>query len=416
MAVTSRRPSSPGLVAGELLGSVPRRCAPGPARRGTCARPAMCLKLRIEPVDKTLALDLRTDLDRARSAFLHQLTALGISWGTVTEDLVKGTGTWHETWSLRWRPELAVDIIDAAVWGTTVPMPDRAIIDVVASAADLSGRHRRSGASAGRGTADALAPVLRALDAQAAADSDVADLMSAVPPRRRRPGTAPSAAPHRVAGGRDQRADASGPALASRPPRAASRTTPPLRCARPSTACTPHWRGPSAPVTPRASPGADEAVAGGARLRGQPTGCARADRGPGHPAAADAGVVPWAQAAVRLRAALSVGVTAMGKAAWAEGFLSGGGLLLVHDRDLLDVLDGWVASLDEDDFLDVLPLLRRTFGEFSAPERAAIGAAAGQLSGSGGAGAGDPGAAADDIDASRAAGALATVALILGGA
>jgi hypothetical protein len=130
---------------------------------------------------------------------------------------------------------------------------------------------------------------------------------------------------------------------------------------------------------------------------------------------ADAGVVPWPEAAVRLRAALSVGVAALDKAAWAEGFLSGGGLLLVHDRDLLGVLDGWVASLDEEDFLDVLPLLRRTFGEFSAPERTAIGSAAGQLCGSRGAGAGESRADADDIDASRAAGALATVALILGG-
>jgi hypothetical protein len=139
---------------------------------------------------------------------------------------------------------------------------------------------------------------------------------------------------------------------------------------------------------------------------------------------ADAGAVSWPEAARRLGAALSVGATATDKAAWAEGFLSGSGLLLVHDPDLLGVLDGWVASLDEDDFLDVLPLLRRTFGEFSAPERAAIGAAAGQLPGSRAAGAGarrpgagpsQPGGGTDDIDADRAAGALATVALILGG-
>jgi hypothetical protein len=130
---------------------------------------------------------------------------------------------------------------------------------------------------------------------------------------------------------------------------------------------------------------------------------------------ADAGVMPWPEAALRLRAALSAGVTATDKAAWAEGFLSGGGLLLVHDRDLLGVLDGWVASLDEEVFLDVLPLLRRTFGEFAAPERAAIGTAAGQLSGTPGTGLSPRAAGADDVDADRAAGALATVAMILGG-
>ncbi len=72
---------------------------------------------------------------------------------------------------------------------------------------------------------------------------------------------------------------------------------------------------------------------------------------------ADAGALSWAEAATRFQAALSVGVPPAAKAAWAEGFLgspadhggpgggSGGGLLLVHDADLLGVLDQWVASL-----------------------------------------------------------------------
>ena len=86
-------------------------------------------------------------------------------------------------------------------------------------------------------------------------------------------------------------------------------------------------------------------------------------------------------------------------------------LLLVHDRDLLGVLDGWVASLDADEFLEVLPLLRRTFGEFSAPERASIGRAVRSLPAGTdfAAGAAD----ADGIDYARAEGAVAAVAAIL---
>ena len=107
--------------------------------------------------------------------------------------------------------------------------------------------------------------------------------------------------------------------------------------------------------------------------------------------------------------------------AWAEGFLSGSGLLLAHDRDLLGVLDGWLASLSEQDFLDVLPLLRRTFGEFAEPERSSIGRAARHLAAGsshrrGGVALAARTAAAsdaDEIDADRAAGALRTVAMIL---
>jgi Family of unknown function (DUF5682) len=137
---------------------------------------------------------------------------------------------------------------------------------------------------------------------------------------------------------------------------------------------------------------------------------------------ADAGALSPQQAAGRFAAALSVGVQAADKAHWAEGFLSGSGLLLAHDRELLAILDGWLASLSAQEFLDALPLLRRTFGEFAPPERSSIGRAARQLSDGGSKrrvgvasyaarahGAGD----AADIDAARAAGALRTVAMIL---
>jgi len=88
----------------------------------------------------------------------------------------------------------------------------------------------------------------------------------------------------------------------------------------------------------------------------------------------------------------------------------------VHDRDLLGVLDAWVGSLRADEFEVVLPMLRRTFGEFTAPERASIGRAVRSLAGfsrsSGGPGAV---AAVDDLDTERAGGAVRTVAAILGG-
>jgi hypothetical protein len=136
--------------------------------------------------------------------------------------------------------------------------------------------------------------------------------------------------------------------------------------------------------------------------------------------------------ATRYAAASRAAGRAAAKAAWAEGFLgspsgggatgsagSGGGLLLVHDADLLGVLDQWVASLGAQEFLEVLPLLRRTFGGFTEPERAAIGRSARALGARGGPGAGGGNAAgrvADGgIDAARAAGPLRTVALILGG-
>ncbi|HVT70761.1 MAG TPA: DUF5682 family protein, partial [Trebonia sp.] len=170
------------LVVGERLGSVPEDSPPVPLEADLRAR-ARRLKLKIDPLDKTLTLDLRREIDRDRSVFCHQLDALGIGWGALTEDLVRNTGTFRETWTLRWRPELAVAIVDAAVWGTTVSSAASArLVADALGAKSLPEVTRTVETVLLTALDDALGPVLRALDARAAADADVTDLMRAVPP------------------------------------------------------------------------------------------------------------------------------------------------------------------------------------------------------------------------------------------
>ena len=57
---------------------------------------------------------------------------------------------------------------------------------------------------------------------------------------------------------------------------------------------------------------------------------------------------------------------------WVDGFFTDGALLLIHDAELRRLLDEWVSQLDEAQFVDMLPLLRRTFGTFAPAERQAI--------------------------------------------
>ena len=47
-------------------------------------------------------------------------------------------------------------------------------------------------------------------------------------------------------------------------------------------------------------------------------------------------------------------------------------VLLVHDPALRTLLDRWVESLADDEFTDVLPLVRRTFGTFSPAQRRSL--------------------------------------------
>jgi Family of unknown function (DUF5682) len=404
------------LVVGEALGAVPEGAPPVPLDADLRAL-ARALRLKIEPLTRTLALDLRKETDRGRSVLLHRLGVLSIGWGEVTADLVRGTGTFHETWTLRWRPELAVEIIDAAVWGTTVESAATArIVSVASPGAPLADITRAVEQVLLADLSEALEPVLRALDASAATESDVTRLMAAVPALVRAirygdvRGTATGAL-SAVVDALTVRVCAGLPAAAGG---LADDAASALRASLDGmhAALGLHAHGELGAQARDRWMTALSALDGRRDVHGLVAG--RVVR-----LLADGGSLSPQEAAGRFTAALSVGVQAADKAQWAEGFLSGSGLLLAHDRDLLTILDGWVASLSAQEFLDALPLLRRTFGEFAEPERSSIGRAARQLSGGSsrrpvGAGShGEGSGNADEIDAERAAGALRTAAMIL---
>src|SRR5690606_18194037 len=71
--------------------------------------------------------------------------------------------------------------------------------------------------------------------------------------------------------------------------------------------------------------------------------------------------------------ATSPGIPRPATAAWFEGFLRDSGLILVHDAVLWNAIDAWIGSLGAEAFIEVLPLLRRTFATFQAAERRQIG-------------------------------------------
>ncbi|HEY6408298.1 MAG TPA: DUF5682 family protein, partial [Ktedonobacteraceae bacterium] len=73
------------------------------------------------------------------------------------------------------------------------------------------------------------------------------------------------------------------------------------------------------------------------------------------------------------RLALSPVTPAPQAAAWVEGVLRGSGLQLLHQHGLWLALDHWLSDLSEDVFVTLLPLLRRAFSGFHAPERQKMG-------------------------------------------
>lgn len=357
------------LVVGEALGAVPEETPTVPLEADLRAR-SKTLRLKQQAGAKNLDLDLRRDIDVERSQFLHRLGILEIDWGTPADSEVRSTGTFRETWALQWKPEFSVSVIEASLWGTTVAATAASrvvskINEPDITLASLIGLLENSLLA---NLPAALSAVLESVKTVAALDHDVSHLMAALP-------TLTRTLRYGDVRGTDVTAliDVADSLL--------------IRI------CT----GLAVAVTGLDDPSAEEfrdhldKVHSAVMVRDDRDASARwlqamagvIDRddvngllvGRMVRLLRDSGSITETAAAQRLSRALSVGSAPTAKAGWVDGFLGGGGLVLVHDRALLMLIDTWVRQLREQDFIDTLPLLRRTFGAFEAGERRAIGQA-----------------------------------------
>jgi hypothetical protein len=390
------------LVVGEKLGSVPASAPTVPLEADLRAQ-ARRLRLAITPTEKTITIDLRKPHDLEKSRLLHRLLAIGVDWAELADSQVRHTGTFAETWTLAWQPELTIAVIDAARWGTTVAVAATALLvdtadkaQTLAQVTDAVERALLSDLPA------ALQSVLASLDAKAAVDLDIAHLMAALPALARSLrygdvrgtdtgalGTVADAILVRVCAG----LPAGIGSLDDDGAQQMSTSIDEVHAAvalRDESAGRDRWLDTLAKLIDRRDV---HGLLVGRMVR----------------LLLDSGRLPIGEAARRLSAALSVGTTSAGKAAWIQGFLAGGGLLLLNDPELLSILDDWVSTLDTDDFVSVLPLLRRTFGTLPGGERRNLADKLKKRSTGP-----SPAEETDDIDADRAAGAIATVALLMG--
>ncbi|NEB10900.1 hypothetical protein G3I32_18975, partial [Streptomyces coelicoflavus] len=167
------------LVVGDVLGEVPAGAPAVPLQRDL-TRTQRRLRLKPEAAERELELDLRKETDTGRSRLLHRLRLLGVGWGEPTAS--RSTGTFRETWRLRWEPELSVRVAEAGVWGTTVlaAATARAEADAVTARglAEVTALAERCLLAE---LPDALTPVMRTLADRAALDTDVGHLAEALP-------------------------------------------------------------------------------------------------------------------------------------------------------------------------------------------------------------------------------------------
>jgi hypothetical protein len=359
------------LIVGETLGRVPDETPMVPLQQDL-TREQRRLRLPPEAMERTLDLDLRKENDRDRSHLLHRLSLLNVPWGQERSD-ARGrggtgkSGTFHELWRLQWQPEFAIALIEAGVWGHTILDAAAAFVrDGAEKAPDLPTLTRLVDQALLAELPDAVRCLMDRLQAEAAVASDVAHLMEALPPLANvlRYGSVrrvdAEVVRHVVDGLVARIAIGLPPACASLNDEAARAMMPRLAAVHGVIALLQDeghqaaWRGVLRQMSDQPS------------LHGLLAGyCCRL--------LLDAAVFDAEETARRMSLALSPANEPAQAAAWVEGLLQGSGLVLLHDEPLWQVLDGWVSEISGDAYTQVLPLLRRTFSRFSAPERRAMG-------------------------------------------
>ena len=388
------------LVIGDAIGEVPDDAPQVPLARDVAAQQR---KVRLKPSAdaQVIELDVRTPNGRNRSVLLHRLRALGVSWGAVKEGR-GSSGTFRETWALQWEPELTIRVIELSAHGTTLAAAAaHRLLERAAHATALADLVQILDEALMADLPDVVQPVVVRVEAQAAHDPNVVQVIDTLGPLARAlrygdvRGTDASAL-RRVFDGLVIRALA-GALMACRSldDDAAGAMVERLAGVQAALALTDHharrgeW------------PAVLTLIAERSDVHGLVQG--RATR-----LLHDGGAWKRSQVGNRVSRALSVGTPPAVGASFVEGFVAGSGTVLVHDRELLDVIDTWVSSLAPESFVATVPLLRRTFGGFEPAERRQLGLLLADLAPATGAGFG---AAVDEL---RAATALVTVRHMLG--
>lgn len=358
------------LTVGHVLGSVPADVPQVPLQRDI-EQQQKSLRMKPEAAAKLLPLDLRKDTDLARSHFLHRLRLLGIDWGTPAQDAQRNRGTFRESWQMQWQPELAVRIIEASVHGATVSQaataklrasltPETALPEIAQAIDDALLAN----------LPQLVEALIETLAERASTTGDVAQLLQALPPL---------ANVYRYGSVRQTDTALLATVIDSLVLRAAIGL--PVACMAmdedAAAAMKVKVLAAHEALRLRGTDGeVQEAVdAWRAALRSLVMGDAAAAllRGMACRLLLDEHLLESAEVVRQFNRNLSLGAAPMDVAAWLDGFLNKQALVLLHDETIWGAVDAWLTGLGEVQFAQILPLVRRSFSDFSKHERQSLG-------------------------------------------
>ena len=354
------------LEIGYGLGSVPSDVDSVPLQKDfdTIAKR---LRLKIEEEEKVVELDLRKPNDVEKSKLYGRLNILGITWAKAEQSRTKDKGTFKEFWRVAWQPEFYIQLIEASVYGYTLEAAASNKLAEVAQGEDLLSLAEYLLQAIRADLSHAVYILLRNLQARAADSSDIVSLMQSLPALSQTArygdvrGTS-QAQVEEVLLGLFERVTVGLPTSCHQLSEEAARQVADGMAAThnvvqilSSEERTQQWHKTLYSILDNDN---NQAL-----LRGKSCRLLLND-----------GVIEEARLMSEVSCSINLVVDPVSASQWLQGLVEGGGLSLINHGYIWAALDDWLANLTSDSFVEILPLLRRAFSDFSGSERRRMGA------------------------------------------
>jgi len=329
---------------------------------------------------KEYSLDLRKELDLNRSRLLHRLTVLGVTWGT--RGTARTKGTFKEVWTLKWQPEMVLQLIEKAIFGNSVENAATAfLLDKSRQTNRINELAEWMQRAIPAELFGAIEQLLTRISELATVSADVLELMQAFTPlvdvsRYGNVRNTDLTVINQLIEGLITRVCIGLPnACYGLDNDSASAMLGQIRLVNEATRLLENdelrtlWTNTLHQLLLKAEglntgtsvPGINPLITGGlCRIL------------------FDAEQLSAAGTSTAFGLALSASQPPAHSAAWLEGFLAGSGLILLYDQTLWSLLYKWVADLPATHFSELLPILRRTFARFDPADRRQLGTKARQ--------------------------------------
>lgn len=352
------------LIISDRIGNVPTEI-PKPPLQLDIERLQKKLRLPATAEQKEYTLDLRKETDLERSIFLHRLRLLKLKWGTQSS--VSGKGTFKEQWILQWDPAFSIDIIEKGTWGNTVEeAAGRYVVYTAAESGELGLVCKLLELSIPASLPAAVESLINNINNLAATSEDVVQLMEVIPSlvSVTRYGNVRNTDAGLVMGIIDSMITRICVSL-------------PSACVSVDEDAAEHLLELFRKMTDAVNLLQESSLTGQwlqtLKVIAGSTSTSPIIAGYATRLLSDFKQLPGDELVKRFYQSMSIALPPAVAAAWLEGFLKGSGTILLLDNELWSVVNNWLEQLPETVFMQVLPLLRRTFAHFSQPERRKLG-------------------------------------------